>query len=166
MYPGRLGCPNVGWSFAVDTSQLVDGVHLLSVTALSSEGWQSTSTSTFSVANLINDAIQFAIDQPSPLTGAVNGLAGIAGWAFSNYGSIKDILISIDGVSYGPAIYGLSRPDVTQAYPMAVNAGWSFTLDTTRLSNGPHRLSVTFEPDLVRKGTASTWFTVANPPAN
>lgn len=167
MYPGRFGCPNVGWGFAMDTTRLADGVHLLEVTAKSSEGWQSTATAAFSVANLKNDAIQFSIDQPSPLTGPISGYTAVYGWAFSTRDVIRNVLISIDGASYGNAVYGLSRPDIAQAYFGAgLNVGWSFALDSTQLNNGPHKLGVTFEPFPGQGGTVTTWFTVANPPTN
>lgn len=166
-YPGRFGCPNVGWSFLIDTSLLADGVHLLEVTAHSSEGWQSTATSVFTLGNLQHAGMQFAIDYPNQSTGPVSGVMGMAGWAFSYDDLIQNVLISIDGVPYGNAVYGLSRPDVSAAYPGTNSfVGWSFTLDTTSLANGPHKLTLTFELYYFGKGTVATWFTVANPPAN
>lgn len=168
IYPGRLGCPNVGWSFTFDTSQLADGIHLLQVTAISSQGWQSTATSTFTVANLGNE-VQFAIDYPSQSTGPVKGLTGFAGWAIDDYDLIRNVFISIDGIPHGNAVYGIWRADVCAAYPRALscpNVGWNFILDTSSLTNGPHKLNLTFEFYSGRKGTTTSWFTVANPPSN
>jgi hypothetical protein len=50
----------------------------------------------------------------------------------------------MDGVLRGTATLGGSRPDVAAAYPHVApdNSGWSYALDTTALSNGPHSLSV------------------------
>ncbi|HEY7302966.1 MAG TPA: S53 family peptidase [Bryobacteraceae bacterium] len=168
IYSGRLGCPNVGWNFAMDTTRLADGVHLLQVTALSSEGWRSTATAAFTVANVARNGIQVSIDQPSSSGVPVSGLTTFAGWAFGNM-LATNVIISIDGVSYGNAIYGLSRPDVCLVYPYAPfcpNVGWSFTFDATRLSNGLHKLGVTLSSFAVAGGTVTSWFTVANPSIN
>ncbi len=32
-YPGRVGCPNVGWNFLLDTSLLAPGKHTITVNA-------------------------------------------------------------------------------------------------------------------------------------
>jgi len=36
-YPGRPGCPNVGYSFSLDTSTLSVGSHTITVTATDSD---------------------------------------------------------------------------------------------------------------------------------
>jgi hypothetical protein len=36
-YPGRPGCPNVGYSFLLDTSTLSTGIHTVTVTATDSD---------------------------------------------------------------------------------------------------------------------------------
>lgn len=164
MYPGRSGCPNVGWGFSMDTTRLADGVHLLEVTAKPSEGWESTATAAFTVA--APSWIRVSIDQP---TGPVSGSTIFTGSAFSTAFFGGDVLISIDGAYYGNAVYGSSRPEVCQQYPyvpFCANLGWSFSLNSTLLSNGPHKLGVTFESFPGNGGTIATWFTVANPPAN
>jgi hypothetical protein len=169
IYPGRFGCPNVGWGFSIDTTLLADGVHLLEVKAKSSEGWQSTTTAAFTVDNITQNRIRISIDPLTSNGGAVSGQTNFTGWAFSNNFAWGNILISIDNVSYGNAVYGSSRPEVCQQYPyvpFCPNVGWSFALDTTLLSNGPHKLGVTFEPFPGQGGTVTNWFTVANPPAN
>ena len=55
------------------------------------------------------------------------------------------IEILVDGDFIGVAQYGFARPDVQQANPFlanAINSGWRFTMDTTKLSNARHRLTV------------------------
>lgn len=49
--PGRAGCPNVGWTFALDTTSLVNGSHVLTVTATSTAGAQATLSQQFIVIN-------------------------------------------------------------------------------------------------------------------
>jgi large repetitive protein len=44
-------CPNVGWSFTLDTTMLADGQHTLAVTGVTVMGQSSTSTVVFDVVN-------------------------------------------------------------------------------------------------------------------
>ena len=51
----------------------------------------------------------------------------------------------IDGDFVGSAIYGYPRTDVQDQYPFinaSLNSGWRFTMDTTKLSDARHRLTV------------------------
>jgi hypothetical protein len=50
-FPGRAGCPNVGWNVLVDTGVLSNGTHTLAVTAITANGQSSTNTASFTVAN-------------------------------------------------------------------------------------------------------------------
>ena len=38
LYPGRQGCPNVGWTFPFDTTQIADGTHILGLTENNADG--------------------------------------------------------------------------------------------------------------------------------
>lgn len=49
-YPGRPGCPNVGWNFALDTTQFSRGKHSLSVAA-EAAGAYTTEIREFCIAN-------------------------------------------------------------------------------------------------------------------
>ncbi|HSE96724.1 MAG TPA: putative Ig domain-containing protein [Blastocatellia bacterium] len=74
----------------------------------------------------------------------LNNMASGTGWALDNVG-IHKIEVLVDGEKVGEAIYGLSRPDVAVVwgnFPNARNSGFSFTFDTTQLSNGAHKLAV------------------------
>ena len=50
-YPGRPGCPNVGWYFSYDTTLIANGTHSLDITATTVSGEVSTVSQQFSVAN-------------------------------------------------------------------------------------------------------------------
>jgi large repetitive protein len=79
-------------------------------------------------------------DHNATLTGPVNG----TGWALDNIG-VTTIEVLVDGQKVTEAAYGNSRPDIGAVwgtFPNATNAGFRFTLDTTQLTNGEHRLSV------------------------
>ena len=47
--PNREGCPNVGWDYLLDTTQLADGNHNLAVTALAQNGINVSQSRAFSV---------------------------------------------------------------------------------------------------------------------
>ncbi|MCU1245324.1 MAG: hypothetical protein JWN02_1234, partial [Acidobacteria bacterium] len=67
----------------------------------------------------------------------------------------------------GNAEYGFPRPDVQIANPQlfaATNSGWRFTMDTTRLSNARHRLTVrVLDQTNQRTELGSVDFYVSNP---
>lgn len=167
VFPGRLGCPNVGWNFAVDTTLLADGAHTLDVTATSSGGQHSTATASFQVANLTAaNPIRINIDRPNAQMQPLSGTVAIGGWAIDTDSVlISGVAVSVDGVLAGTAIYGGSRSDVCAVYPSAAGCpkvGWNFFLDTTVLGNGKHTLEVRAMVGNGQHATQSTTFTVAN----
>lgn len=79
----------------------------------------------------------------APTSGStLSGVATIRGWALDDT-SVAKVELLVDGTSGGVATYGISRPDIPAVYPNAsANAGFSYSLDTTRYANGPHVLNV------------------------
>lgn len=49
IYPSRPGCPNVGYSFSLNTSTLSVGTHTITVTATDSDATPDTSSASVSV---------------------------------------------------------------------------------------------------------------------
>jgi uncharacterized protein (TIGR03437 family) len=167
VFPGRSGCPNVGWTLSVDTTRLADGAHTLAVTAHPVGGQNYTATATFQVANLATAANPVRIDIDSPgLSGpALGGIAAIAGWALSDNAPIGSVQILVDGIVSGTAIYGSSRGDVCAVHPGGPdcpNVGWTFSLDTSTLTSGAHTLSVTATSTTGERATNSRAFQVNN----
>jgi hypothetical protein len=82
------------------------------------------------------------VDTPSDYQ-FINGIFEVFGWA-SDFQGVDHVDIDIDGQVVGTANYGLSRPDVRATDPrvFSPNVGFSFLLDTTRLSDSPHDLVV------------------------
>jgi hypothetical protein len=83
-----------------------------------------------------------SLDQPVP--GAMlSGVATVSGWAFDDV-MVSKVEILMDGMVDGAADYGQPRPDVAQAYPnmSPVNVGFTYSLTTTKFSNGPHVLTI------------------------
>ncbi|HEY3936777.1 MAG TPA: hypothetical protein VGL97_05080 [Bryobacteraceae bacterium] len=165
VYPGEPGCPNVGWNFTLNTNLLTNGSHTLEITATTSTGQRGTISSAFSIANSNNVPGRISIDQPTSNNNPFLGIAQFSGWALNDNAAVTAVSVTIDGIPYGAATYGLSRPDVCNVYPGrpgCPNVGWSFTLDTTQLIDGTHILGVTETAADGSYFTASVSFGVAN----
>lgn len=75
----------------------------------------------------------------------VKGVVAFQGWALSETQTVTQIEIYVDGNFIGVAQMNLPRPDVEAQYAFIHNsatAGWRFNMDTTKLGNGRHRLTV------------------------
>lgn len=160
------GCPNVGWNAWVDTTYFADGVHTLALTATTMAGQSSTATASFTIANqTASNPILLSIGRPTSGDSTFSGQAAIGGWALDNTAAITRVSVSIDGVLWGNAAYGGSRPDVCAAYPNRLgcpNVGWNFLLDTTMLADGNHTLSITGYGSEGQHLTAEAAFSTAN----
>jgi hypothetical protein len=73
----------------------------------------------------------------------INGFFEVFGWATDAQG-VARVEIDVDGQVVGTANYGLARPDVPANDPRVFsnNTGFSFILDTTKLSDSEHDLVV------------------------
>lgn len=74
----------------------------------------------------------------------LNNTATGSGWALDNVG-VTRVEVLIDNQTVSEAIHALSRPDIGAvwgSFPNSAHAGFSFTLDTTKFSNGEHTLAV------------------------
>jgi hypothetical protein len=159
-------CPNISWTYLLDTTQIADGTHTMAVTATTVEGQSYTTSKQFSVANLgTPSGIRIGIDRPSAANGPITGTAALGGWAISDNGTISQVSIAVDGVTVTNAVYGGSRMDVCNAFPNrqgCPGVGWNALLDTTLYANGTHVLDVTAKDATGKTATASTTFTISN----
>ena len=73
----------------------------------------------------------------------INGVFEVFGWAYDLQG-VTSVEVDVDGQVVGNANYGLFRPDVPVNDPRVpfANVGFSYVLDTTRLSNSAHDLVI------------------------
>lgn len=86
--------------------------------------------------------VHACLDEPS--AGAtLQGSDRVRGWALDAAG-VDSIDILVDGLSVGQATLGQSRPDVQTAYPLYNNgnSGFFYELDTTKIKDGAHTLSI------------------------
>jgi hypothetical protein len=68
----------------------------------------------------------------------VTGPLLVQGWAWALSG-LSTVDVFVDGNRIASATYGLSRPDIPDAFPGAPSdAGYQYSLDTTTFSNGSH----------------------------
>ena len=160
-------CPNVGWSYSLDTTLLTDGTHTFGVLATAADGTTASSTSSFTVANY-TAATPMAINIDSPsgqLSQVYSGAVTFGGWLYESFASIQSVFIAIDGIPFGNAgIHGY-RPDVctsTSVSPDCPNVGFTIAVDTSLLSNDIHTLSVTGTTVTGQSYSVSRQFTTAN----
>jgi pyruvate-formate lyase-activating enzyme len=90
----------------------------------------------------------------SPVSGAtVSGVVIVQGWTVGGSGrTIERVDVRIDGRTHGVARYDQFRPDVGEVHPGDGHSfsGFSYTLDTCGLPNGPHVLDATVMDDTSR----------------
>jgi hypothetical protein len=170
VYPARPSCPNVGWSYLLDTTWLPDGPHTL--TFLTPNIGANLSTTVFvTVANFATsqaNPIRLVIDNPNTKTENLGGTAKLSGWALADDAFVDLVTVFVDGSYFGEAFAGVSRLDVCVVYPRrprCPNVGWSYTLDTMRLADGTHHFTVTARSN-GRYATAESQFTVSNASAS
>jgi hypothetical protein len=79
----------------------------------------------------------------------VSGSYDVTGWA-NDYDFLTAVHIMVDGVVVGDAAFYLPSPEVTEKFPwipasLTWRSGYKYTLDTTKLADGPHVLVVRTE---------------------
>jgi len=154
-YPTYPDAPRSGFMFTMDVGALLasgvrPGNHVLKVrvgdqqqTFAELPGPQGIPVFFECGEDRVAAAIGF-IDVPASFD-YVKGNVVFQGWAASERNDISQVEIVVDGNFIGQAQYGYPRPDVQQADPFlfnSLNSGWRFTMDTTKLSNSRHRLTV------------------------
>lgn len=166
-------CPYVGFNGTLDTTMVADGQHTLGITATPAQGQPYTLTRTINIANLDTTAnpVRITIDSQAQITSTLttfSGTAAVTGWTLtdsSSSASIQSVQVLVDGLPAGTATYGGARADVCAVYPNrpgCPNVGFSYALDTTRLTNGTHVLEVTSTTTDGKRATSSASFNVSN----
>lgn len=163
-YPNVAGCPNVGWSASLNSALLANGPHVLEITITSAAGHRASANKSFTVSNTTTGPAHLSIENPTTASIPFVGSVLFKGFAVNDNSAVTSVSVTIDGVPYGSANYGLSRPDVCATYPDAgcPNVGWSFGLDTTKLTDGTHTFGVTENNANGTYYSTSQAFTVSN----
>jgi len=156
-YPNYPDSPRSGYMFTLDVGALIAlgvsrGNHVLKVRVGDQQGTFSelpTSDGIPVFFQCLGDNNNFPsvgfIDSPVNYD-YLKGNAVFQGWAVDEDSGVAAVTMIIDGNPVGNAQIHLPRPDVAQQNPQyffqAATSGWKFIMDTTRLSNARHRLTV------------------------
>ncbi len=171
-WPGRPGCPNVGFSYQLDTTALGAGLHTITVSAIDTVTPPDVGSASTTI-NVSYGPPAVHIDSPSPGT-MLTGTVTVAGWAIDNTtrigSAINSVQVKVDGVTVGTATYGVPRPDVCTAWPGrsgCPNVGFAYQLNTATLSPGAHSLTVVATDSDTTPDSASETFSfqVTGPPS-
>jgi hypothetical protein len=85
-YPGRPGCPNVGFTYQLNTAALNPGQHTITVSATDSDSAPATGTASVTVSITAGPP---SVHIDSPLAGSVlSGTAIVSGWALANVSAV------------------------------------------------------------------------------
>jgi Bacterial Ig domain len=154
-YPNYPDSPRAGFLFTMDVGALMalgvrPGNHVLKVRVGDQEG----TFTELPTRDGIPVFFECAEDRVAAATGFIDvprsfdyvkGKVTFQGWVLNEGATVSQVEILVDGNFIGPAAYGFPRPDVQEAFPFvnnSLNSGWQFTMDTTKLSNARHRLTV------------------------
>jgi beta-N-acetylglucosaminidase len=129
-----------GYTFTLDTRSLTSGQHTITVKGTGNNGTVTTLDSVG--VNVLNAPVRGYSESPSNGS-TVKGDAVVGGW-FLDPSGVAKIEILVDGQSIGLAQYGISRPDVANAFPEYQNStsGYKYILNTRNLTNGQHTITV------------------------
>ncbi|MGB7761847.1 MAG: Ig-like domain-containing protein, partial [Bryobacteraceae bacterium] len=166
-YPGRPGCPYVGFSYSLNTAALTLGSHTITVSATDSASPPDTGSASVTVTVTAPAVIPSVhIDAPAP-GATVSGTVTVSGWAIDNASvvgtAVSGVQVLVDGTAVGAATYGINRPDVCAAYPGrpgCPNVGYTYSLNTTALASGSHTITVSATDSASPPDTGSTTITV------
>lgn len=146
-------CPVVGWTALIDTTQFMDGTHTLHASPTDSDIATLASTPITIGNSVVLNPMHLAIDGSASI---LSGTANLYGWAVSDDAAINTVSVAVDGAALGNASYGDSRNEVCEIYQNRLgcpNVGWRLAIDTTKLSNGSHTVSVTATSSLGEQAT-------------
>ncbi len=149
IYPNWPGLQNVNVGFQTGflASRFPNGNHTVAVRIYFGDGRvEELGRRTITINNTENQAPFGALDQPDA-KGVYNtsGSFPVVGWAADTDG-IARVEVQMDGQTLQSAVYGDARPDVGAAFPdfpAALFSGYIAHIDTTRVQDGVHTLSLT-----------------------
>ncbi len=156
-FPGLPNSPHAGWRFVLDIGELMafgyrPGAH--TITIRSGDVFDQ-------VVDIAKIPVNFSCDEDlgnENSFGFINypsksltyaGTVEARGWAL-DFEGVNQVQIYIDGAFEGLATHGFFSPGINMQYPGYPESGianWTFSLDTTRFSNGKHSINVVVVDD-------------------
>ena len=156
--PQYAGTPGSkpGFEMSFRASNYANGTHKLYVRVTDVTGCcYFLAPRTFRIDNAKNQAPFGVLDVPLPDSSVhANGVLAVAGWALDDR-RIDHVDVLIDGLIERGAVLGINRPDVAAFYPnvpSAATSGFLVFIDSTRLTNGVHTLTVKATDDQGQQG--------------
>ena len=154
VYPAGLSCPNVGFSYRLDTHQLTPGVHTIRFTATDEPvgagyffepptwvtGFRETQFTVAARPQVLIDSLRDG--------DFVGGVVNLSGWAADSAATnpgIRSIQVLVDNTPLVTATYGTPNPEACVAlprYPACPNIGFRYSWDTNSLPEGAHIIRV------------------------
>ena len=156
--PQYAGTPGEqpGFEMSFRAANYANGTHTLHVRITDVTGCcYFLAPRTFRIDNAKNQAPFGVLDVPLPDSSVhANGVLAVAGWALDDR-RIEHVDVLIDGLIERGAVLGINRPDVAAFYPnvpSASTSGFLVFIDSTRLTNGVHTLTVKATDDQGQQG--------------
>ena len=148
VYPGRPGCPNVGFTYQLNTASLSAGTHI--ITAIATDTDSTPDSGSYAIPIKVTALPQPTISIDSPTPGStISGTTTVSGWTLDNQSvvaaAIAGVQVQVDGVTVGSATYGIPRADACAVYPGRLgcpNVGFTYQLNAASLSAGTHTIGV------------------------
>ena len=149
--PVPLNCPSIGFQLSINTRTgippIQDGEHALQIRVRDELGRLTMlpdSTVKFTVKNGVVQLPQGAIT--SIKSGdKLSGTVTLSGYAYSGAGPIRQVIVIYDNLFADLAKYGVASPAACESLKGVTacpNIGWTLDLDTKRLGNGNHIVTV------------------------
>jgi hypothetical protein len=163
-FPGRPGCPNVGFSFQLNTMSLSVGSH--TITAIATDAAPTSFMGSYSVNVTVAVNPTVFIDSISSGSTA-SGTVTLSGWAVDSRSAVGSVQVQVDGSVIGNAAYGTPRADVCQVFPSPFgcpNVGFTYQLDTASLGSGAHTITAVATDTDINPDTGSFSVSVTVPP--
>jgi len=135
-----------GFLTAFQASRFSSGSHTIFLRVTNSDGMTvDFATRRIVINNSVNQSPLGAVDIPDGTSVFdVTGSFPVVGWTLDIDG-IRRIDVQIDDLNHQSAVYGSSRPDVSNAFPdfpAALQSGFIANIDATRITEGIHNLVV------------------------
>ncbi len=149
--PGPVNCPNIGFQAAINTRTgippIQDGEHSLQIRVRDELGRLTILPDSTVVFTVKNGTVQFPQGAITSVKSGdkVSGTVQIAGHAYAPVGTIRQVLVVYDNQFADLARYGVASPaacELLSSVAACPNIGWVFDLDTRRLTNGNHLITV------------------------
>jgi hypothetical protein len=161
-FPAYLGTAGnlPGFVASFRASNYPNGVHTVYVRVTDTSGCcYFLAPRTITINNAINQPPFGALDYPLP-NGSVNanGVLEVYGWTLDDT-RVNHVDVYLDGLVERQAVTGVVRADVAAAFPDSIDAvtsGFILNVDSTRLPNGVHEVTVKAVDDQGQTGLIGT----------